>query len=114
MTNRDYDSQIDLHGNPFRCDCEMNGMFDWLTKTPAKIVNKREMRCYDGFPEYNAGRRIENVEFLECAPRKHQEFSSHTAVTSSLLVVVLWINRVTVKEKFTPLVENFKTSLQYS
>ena len=122
---RDYDSQIDLHGNPFRCDCEMNGMFDWLTNTAARIVNKREMRCYDGFPEYNAGIRIENVVFLECAPRQHQEYSSHTAITSTLLgvlivitttllLIVLWINRVTVKEKFTPLVENFKTSLQYS
>lgn len=84
-SSQDYDSQIDLHGNPFRCDCEMKGMSDWLTKTKAKIVNKHEMRCYDGFPEYNAGRRIENVEFLECA----QELSSQTAVTSSLLGVLI-------------------------
>lgn len=120
-----YESQIDLHGNPFRCDCEMKELFDWLRVTPARMVNKKEMRCYDGYPDYNAGKRIENVEILECAPKKHQEYSSHTAVTSTLLVVliiittslllvVLWINRITVKEKFSPLVENFKTSLQYS
>lgn len=103
----------------------MNDLFDWLKVTPARIVNKKEMRCYDGFPDYNAGKRIENVEILDCAPKKHQEYSSHTAVTStllgvliiittSLLLVILWINRITVKEKFTPLVQNFKTSLQYS
>jgi len=28
--------------------------------------------------------------------------------------VVLWINRITVREKVEPLFKNFKTSLQYS
>jgi len=121
-------SQIDLHGNPFTCDCNMNPLYDWLKVTKARLVNKQEMRCYDGYPAYNAGKRIVNVEELNCGPVKvvaDQRATSHHAVTSTLLgilivltatliAVVLWINRITVREKVEPLFKNFKTSLQYS
>jgi len=125
------DKKIDLHGNPFHCDCEMNELYDWLrTKTERDfLANKREMRCYDGFPDVNSGKRIVNIDVLQCAPMKVHRYdptaTSHYAITSTLLtililvtttllLVVLWINRITVKEKFSPLIENFKTSLQYS
>merc|ERR1719483_1843106 len=120
--------QIDLHGDPFTCDCNMNPLYDWLKVTTARLANKKEMRCYDGFPAYNAGLRIVNVEELNCGPVKviaDQNATSHHAVTSTLLgilivltatliAVVLWINRITVREKVEPLFKNFKTSLQYS
>ena len=88
------------------------------------------MRCYDGYPEVNSGKRIINIEVLDCAPSTpvHQFDSSHTShyavtstlltiliiITTTLLLVILWVNRITVKDKFSPLIENFKTSLQYS
>ena len=106
----------------------MNPLYDWLKVTKARLVNKKEMRCYDGFPAYNAGLRIVNVEELNCGPVKvvgDHNATSHHAVTSTLLgilivltatliAVVLWINRITVKEKVEPIFKNFKTSLQYS
>jgi len=121
-------SQVDLHGNPFTCDCNMNPLYDWLKVTKARLVNKNAMRCYDGFPQYNAGLRIVNVEELNCPPVKtiaEHNATSHHAVTSillgilivltaTLIAVVLWINRITVREKVEPLFKNFKTSLQYS
>jgi len=123
--------KIDLHGNPFHCDCNMNFLRDWMMGGRDKrfLVNREEMRCYDGYPEFNAGIRIINLVKLECAPVKAHGFdpkaTSHYAVTSTLLtvliiitttllLVILWINRITVREKFSPLIENFKTSLQYS
>jgi len=124
--------KIDLHGNPFHCDCELNNFYDWLKKERDTdfLVNKREMRCYDGYPEVNSGKRIINIEVLDCAPSTpvHQFDSSHTShyavtstlltiliiITTTLLLVILWVNRITVKDKFSPLIENFKTSLQYS
>jgi len=62
---------IDLHRNPFTCDCHMIPLFNWLKVTKARLVNKREMRCYDGYPAYNAGKRIENrrIQDLKCNPR---------------------------------------------
>jgi len=119
---------IDLHGNPFTCDCHMNPLYDWLDNTKANLINKREMRCYDGYPEYNAGLRIVNVQELKCGPVKSirdYTATTHHAITSTLLViliiltatllcVVLWINRLTVRDKVEPLMKRFKTSLQYS
>ena len=93
------------------------------------LANHLEIRCYDGYPEINSGKRIVNIAVLDCAPLRGHSYdptnNSHYAVTSTLLsiliiitatllLVILWINRVTVKEKFSPLIENFKTSLQYS
>jgi len=99
------------------------------TESRSYLANKMEMRCYDGYPVTNAGKRIVNVEMLDCAPSSGHKYdltsNSHYAVTSTLLtiliiitatllLVILWINRITVREKFSPLIENFKTSLQYS
>lgn len=126
--NHSSSSQIGLHGNPYTCDCYMNPLYSWLQVTKARLVNKDEMRCYDGYPVYNAGRRIKNVQELDCPPPRHpvmDDGGSHHAVTSSLLTVlilltatllcvVLWLNRVTVREKVSPLLLQFKTSLQYS
>ena len=127
----DSEKKIDLHGNPFHCDCDMNDLWNWMRKENNQtfLVNKNEMRCFDGWPEANAGKRIINVNMLDCAPARGHQYdpssTSHYAITSTLLtvliiitttllLVILWINRITVREKFTPLIENFKTSLQYS
>jgi len=128
---KDTDKIIDLHGNPFHCDCNMNPFLDWMRQMESRsyLANKMEIRCYDGYPVTNAGKRIVNVEMLDCAPTSGHKYdltsNSHYAVTSTLLtiliiitltllLVILWINRITVREKFSPLIENFKTSLQYS
>ena len=124
------EKKLDLHGNPFHCDCEMNNLYDWLRKqNQSFLINKKDMRCYDGWPDVNAGKRIVNIDILDCAPVKGHQYdptnTSHYAITSTLLtiliiitstllLVILWINRITVREKFTPLIQNFKTSLQYS
>jgi len=74
--NRSSSSQIALHGNPYTCDCNMNDFYNWLTVTKARLVNKDEMRCYDGYPSYNAGRMIKNIEELACPPVYSIEHSS--------------------------------------
>eukprot|EP00092_Neocalanus_flemingeri_P067685 GFUD01082645.1.p1 GENE.GFUD01082645.1~~GFUD01082645.1.p1 ORF type:complete len:331 (+),score=73.45 GFUD01082645.1:43-1035(+) len=61
-------SQIDLHGNSFMCDCNITPLYNWLKLTKAQLVNEREMRCYDGFPAYNARIRIVNAVELDCIP----------------------------------------------
>ena len=67
---KDTDKIIDLHGNPFHCDCNMNPFLDWMRQMERRsyLANKMEIRCYDGYPVTNAGKRIVNVEMLDCAP----------------------------------------------
>ena len=52
-------------------------------------MNKDAMRCYDGVPATNAGKRIKNVDKLDC-PVKVMEGTtgSHHAVTSTLLTIL--------------------------
>jgi hypothetical protein len=38
--NHSSTSQIDLHGNPYACDCHLMPLFDWLKTTRARLVNK--------------------------------------------------------------------------
>jgi len=38
--NHSSTSQIDLHGNPYTCDCHLMPLFDWLKTTRARLVNK--------------------------------------------------------------------------
>jgi len=121
-----YTRQIDLHGNPYACDCHMQNFAQWLNQTEINLMNKDAMRCYDGVPATNAGKRIKNVDKLEC-PVKVMEGTtgSHHAVTSTLLTiliiltatllaVVLWINRITVKDKMQPLLKNLQNHMQYT
>ena len=121
-----YTRQVDLHGNPFACDCHMKNFAQWLNRTDINLMNKDAMRCYDGVPASNAGKRIKNVDKYDC-PVKVREGTtgSHHAVTStlltiliiltaSLLAVVLWINRITVKDKMQPLLKNLQNHMQYT
>lgn len=126
--NHSSTSQIDLHGNPYTCDCHMMPFFDWLKTTRARLVNKDEMRCYDGLPASNAGKRIKNLRDLACPAVRTLDTSEHNsgyAVASTLLILlivlitslillVLWVNRLKVREKLSPLVKNFRNSMQYS
>ena len=38
--NHSSTSQIDLHGNPYTCDCHMMPLLDWLKSTKTRLVNK--------------------------------------------------------------------------
>jgi hypothetical protein len=46
--NHSSTSQIDLHGNPYTCDCHMMPLFDWLKTTKTRLVNKvRKLQLID-------------------------------------------------------------------
>lgn len=120
-----YTRQVDLHGNPYSCDCHMKTLKNWLDTTQINLMNKDAMRCYDGVPASNAGKRIKNVDKLDCPVARETGSGSHHAVTSALLTiliiltacllaVVLWINRITVKDKMQPLLKNLQNQMQYT
>jgi len=120
-----YTRQLNLHGNPYACDCHMMPFKRWLNHTQVNLINKDAMRCYDGVPETNAGKRIVNLDRLECPVRKAIPNTTHHTVTGTLLTiliilvacllaVVVWINRITVKDKMQPLLKNLQNQMQYT
>lgn len=57
---------LSLKGNPFRCDCNLKNVYQWLANTSITFYHKEELRCYDGTPAINAGKKIKNVELFDC------------------------------------------------
>jgi hypothetical protein len=129
FTSKTSNRQINLQGNPFKCDCYMRPFFDWLKITKVNLRSKEDYRCWTGEPEANAGKRITNVQSLPCPVTEVSEDhnTSRHATTNSLLTVlivltlvllavVLWVNRAAVKQKMKPVVENINRHVtrQYS
>ena len=98
----------------------------WLEGNNRFFDTNRKDQSFNLFFSYNNVINPKNYVSIPEAGHKYDLTSnSHYAVTSTLLtiliiitltllLVILWINRITVREKFSPLIENFKTSLQYS
>jgi len=120
---------LNLKGNPFSCDCDLRPMYEWLTSTSVQFFQKEELRCFDGFPESNAGKRIINLSQLRCPPespqekivtRTREENRALSAVTVvSLLVAtaavsaLVYSQRQRVKQTMQPLIVGFRRSMQY-
>lgn len=125
--------KINLIGNPYVCDCNLRDMFDWLQNTRANLQHREEMRCYKGVPEMNSGRRILNVQQLQCLDSNqhpvspnHYHHQAHVSsgVTQTLLIILiilvlvllmalLYIHKERVHRNVQPLIDNFQRSLQY-
>lgn len=118
---------VNLLGNPLRCDCYLQKFFHWWKTTSVKISNKNDMRCFDGYPKYNAGLALTNVRKLDCevqATTVHSTSSSHAVIRSLLtaliflagviIMILLYTNRTRVMSGITPLLSNMKDSMQYT
>lgn len=68
FTNKTNGRMINLEGNPYKCDCLMMPFYDWLKSTKVTLVNKDDYRCWNGEPVTNAGKRIKNLQKLNCSP----------------------------------------------
>jgi len=114
---------INIKGNPFKCDCTMRNFYDWFTETKVKISNKKEVRCFNGFPKLNAGLRLTNVRHLECEydinAIEEERYDSSDALIHSLSVVLALITIALIaslvfynRERLFSAVKNY--SPQYS
>ncbi|XP_059082511.1 trophoblast glycoprotein-like [Tigriopus californicus] len=111
------DRAVHLKGNPFHCDCHLKNFQHWLLSTHTTLFHKDEIRCFDGYPERNAGRRVTNAEISECSPTHN----SLTNVLLSILILVMiglgllivYYHRQRIHSSFKPLVVSFQKSMQY-
>eukprot|EP00096_Caligus_rogercresseyi_P003335 TRINITY_DN1619_c0_g2_i2.p1 TRINITY_DN1619_c0_g2~~TRINITY_DN1619_c0_g2_i2.p1 ORF type:complete len:414 (-),score=90.60 TRINITY_DN1619_c0_g2_i2:1473-2714(-) len=116
-----------MNENPFHCDCHLRPFFDWVSQTKARI-NKEDLRCYNGWPKFNAGKRLSSISKLECPPTSLNEESSKlsvsTSITQALLLILLllvaallsvfvWVNRTQFKGQLAPVVKSVQKSMQY-
>ena len=127
-------SKISLIGNPYVCDCNLRPMFDWLQNSQANLYRREEMRCFKGIPEMNSGRRILNVQQLQCLDANQQPVDTYyhhyhqahvsSGITQTLLIILiilvlvlllalLYIHKERVHRNVKPLLDNFQRSLQY-
>ncbi|XP_040581557.1 trophoblast glycoprotein [Lepeophtheirus salmonis] len=115
-----------MNENPFHCDCHLRPFYDWVFNTKANI-NKEDLRCYDGWPKGNAGRRLSSITKLECPPdplTEESKMAVSTSITQALLLILLllvatllsvfiWVNRAQFKGQLAPVVKSVQKSMQY-
>lgn len=118
---------LKLNENPFVCDCHLRNFFDWMLTPAASFLRKEELRCYDGWPISNAGKRIITISRLQCPPRpsnSSERIGVGTSITHALLIILifivggllgslLYINRSKIKSNVSPLIDSFQKSMQY-
>ncbi|XP_078678190.1 trophoblast glycoprotein-like, partial [Branchiostoma floridae x Branchiostoma belcheri] len=52
-------ARIDLHNNPWSCDCRLRGLKNWMSETSAEISLRDNITCAS--PEHLIGRAIDDV-----------------------------------------------------
>ncbi|RXN17913.1 carboxypeptidase N subunit 2-like protein [Labeo rohita] len=70
----DFQCVVQLHGNPWRCDCGLQYFFDWLSYSDRNVEDLTRVSC--GAPEVIRGRRVVSVdkEQLVCVKNSSSEF----------------------------------------
>ncbi|KAI7790483.1 carboxypeptidase N subunit 2 [Triplophysa rosa] len=71
----DFQCIVQLHGNPWRCDCEIHYFFDWLRYNN----NVKDLiRIYCNYPEFIRGHSLVSMdkEMLVCLKNVSSEFST--------------------------------------
>ncbi|XP_067000580.2 trophoblast glycoprotein isoform X2 [Anabrus simplex] len=119
--------EIDLDKNPFSCDCNIRDLYDWLQRTSVKVRNKNGLRCRSGMPETNGGETILGLQSIQCQPHliaAAMESSQYHSIPIligflvTLLFVLLgllvYMNRVQIKQQLTPLLDTVSRKVQYT
>lgn len=118
---------IDLSGNHFLCDCKIADLYAWLQKTRVQVRNKEMLRCHRGLPESNGGEPIMDLRQIQCAPKRTVAVGSDmqhkatavvlgvlTVILFALLAAVIYMNRVQIKYRLTPILDTVSRKVQYT
>lgn len=78
----DFQCTVQLHGNPWRCDCGIQYFFDWLKYNNRNIEDLSRIYCND--PEFIRGRNLVSIdkEVLVCLKNSNSELQGSTAPIS--------------------------------
>ena len=76
------------------------------------------MRCYQGKPEINAGRRFARIDVkaMGCISNPkvtHSLLTILIVLLVALMFILLYFNRRKVQDNVKPLIDNFHRSMQY-
>lgn len=118
--------KINLTDNPFRCDCNMINMFQWMIRTRNKLMSIDSYSCKDGFPPQNIGRLLSNLtrDDLQCRLFVH-DFDNHlntvyviltliiVAMILLIITIIIYKNKAFVYDKAFRMSVNIRRKFQY-
>jgi hypothetical protein len=93
MNQKSEPIRVDVHDNPFHCDCELRAFLNWLqdiSKTnPDQIRYRSSMRCSSGVPQNNTHILLSSVTKTECATLRAETNEVMNAVSATLLSLII-------------------------
>ncbi|CAG9805811.1 unnamed protein product [Chironomus riparius] len=124
IPKRDTDLIVDLTYNQLACDCTVNNIQEWLTKTKVKIRNLDNLFCYKQGHKYQP---LLSVKYNKCHVQSRDTTiaKGHTIALVFLSVVILtilltlvitaiYINRNRIKKIVNPVMTNVSRKVHYT
>lgn len=115
---------LDLHNNPYSCECGTSELFDWLETTKVDVRRKNQIKCYHE-PVPKSALRSECFSEISKSfqtPRTEAAQYQATEILLGLLLVVLimlllgllYTNRKTLRYKMNPILDSVSKKVHYT
>lgn len=114
---------LDLHNNPYSCECGTNELFNWLQETKVEVRRKDQIRCYhESEGAKNSECLSEYVKTLSPAKAAAAARYQATEILLGLLLVVLivlllgllYTSRKNLRHKMSPILESVSKKVHYT
>ncbi|KAK6641117.1 hypothetical protein RUM44_012819 [Polyplax serrata] len=121
---RNQSLMLDLHNNPYSCECGTNDFFNWLQTTKVEVRRKDQIRCYHE-PTTQSSLKSECFSILakslhppsiEAAQYQATEIllGILLVISSLLLLGLLYTNRKAIRYKMNPILESVSKKVHYT
>ncbi|KAL7038066.1 hypothetical protein ACKWTF_009444 [Chironomus riparius] len=124
IPKRDTDLIVDLTYNQLACDCTVNNIQEWLTKTKVKIRNLDNLFCYKQGHKYQP---LLSVKYNKCHVQSRDTTiaKGHTialvflsvvilTILLTLVIMAIYINRNRIKKIVNPVMTNVSRKVHYT
>ncbi|EEB16641.1 Trophoblast glycoprotein precursor, putative [Pediculus humanus corporis] len=120
---------LDLHNNPYTCECGSNELFDWLRTTKVEVRRKNQIRCYHE-PLSTTNKKSECLFDLVKTfspppiptgpPQSTPQYQATEILLGLLLIILivlllglLYANRKTIRYNMNPILSSVSKKVHY-
>ncbi|KAK7792425.1 hypothetical protein R5R35_011427 [Gryllus longicercus] len=127
LPRRNQTLMVDLTNNPINCDCNIRDFVAWLGSTKVTVRNGDMLKCGQGYPYDNIGKRILDVHDFQCLPPKRYSEALHASSTTIPVLIaflvclfvllvgtLLYMNKSHLKHQLTPILDSVSRKVQYT